>query len=338
MSWPTGLTEWMTYLRRFRRRSAADQALLASIGDIQARTEDIQAALTAIRSRPVPRVALAFEVVTETSTAITQCVELHVLPKDLATSLREERVALARTLRAIQLQLSRLRFVSGIFQTKKFLPAKEQQRIINNVRTHRVCDGETLASIASEELLARDRWPELVELNQLTWPYIGWRSAYPNAVLVQPGEELLLPALDPSSQLIPRPAPTANDAYGIDIDLSMNPGQISVERGDVAVRSGVANVEQAIRLRVLTTRGSLPLHPDYGCGLYRWLGQEGSSDMARLALFDYVRSVLEDPRVTAVNRRTATLDGTTALLSLDAVVTGIESPVRLNAIVPALGG
>ena len=338
MTWPTTITGWLTYLRRFRRRSQQDRILLAGLADIQARTLDIYSALTTTQTQAVPRVALSYEEVRDAAVKISEVVEGMVIPVDLDPELIEERAALRATLRAVQRQLFRLRLVAGIFLSRKVLPTETITRITRGVRSYRVRATDTLASIAATELQSRARWPELVALNDLTWPFIGSRDEYPAARIIEPGEELLLPAEPRGSVTTSTAPPSPADLFGVDIDLSSKRGQVSFVRGDVELIAGVSNIQQAVRHRVLTARGSLELHPDYGSNLYRWVGGQGVPELLRIALFDYLRAVLEDPRVEAINRRSGTLDATTLALTCEATVIGQEQPVRLNVIVPSIGG
>ena len=102
MSWPSTTSAWLTYLRRFRRRSAEDQQLLASLAAIQAGLTDIWSALDAARRAPEPHVAITYDGVRAIIDAIEVAVGDYVRPDDLSPTLYEERVALARTLRAVR--------------------------------------------------------------------------------------------------------------------------------------------------------------------------------------------------------------------------------------------
>lgn len=336
MSWPSTTSAWLTYLRQFRRRSAEDQQLLAALAAIQASVVDVWSALDAARRIPEPHVAITYDGVRATIDAIEVAIDLYVRPENLDTRLYEERVALARTLRAVQLQLCALRTIAGIFLSRKILDATVQRRVVDGVRAYRIRAGETLASIASTQLGNRDRWTELVELNGLQWPYIGDHADYP--AVIAPGEVMLLPSPDAASTVLPSLDPSADDLFGVDLDLTSTPGQVRFSNGDLSLIVGVPNIEQAVRHRIRTARGSLELHPEYGSNVWRWVGVEGVAEVTRLALFDYIRAVQEDPRIQSINRRTATLDGTRLFLALDAVVVGVEQPVRINAILPAIGG
>lgn len=337
MSWPATLTAWMTYLRQFRRRSAEDGVLLAGLADVQSRATEVFNALNATRTRSEPHVALSYEQVRNAIGRISEVVEL-VLPPDLNLDLLEERSALRGTLRGIQRQLAKLRLVAGIFLSRKVLPDPMYFKVTHGVRSYRVRGTDTLGSIAAQQLQDRNRWTEVAALNGLTWPFLGEHADYPTSRIVAPGEELFLPVAQPGSVTTSAAPPNPLDLYGVDLDLTTRLGQMTFSRGDAQLIAGVGNIQQAVRHRVLTARGSLALHPNYGSNIYRWIGGEGAPELLRLALFDFMRAVLEDPRIAKIHARTGALDATTLRLTCDALVVGEEQPLRLNVILPAIAG
>jgi hypothetical protein len=333
---PTTLTAWITALRTRRRSSAAHRRLLAALSDIAARAVAIQAALAAATRTQSVAVALSYEEVRAATAVISVAIGQEVMPADLDPRWREERVALVRVLRQIQRALFQLRFVEGLFLTRKVLRPDAQHRAIAAVRTYTVCAGDTLGTIAAAHLFARERWPEIAALNRLTYPYIADPVDWPNGTVAAPGSSILLPMPHGAGSSVSVPAPSQADLFGIDLDLFR--GSVRFEGGDLRLLTGVANVEQAVHLRTRAGHGELPLHPEYGSRLSAWIGHTGTPEVLQMALLDYMRAVGQDSRVARVIRTSGRIEGDQMRLSVDAMVVGSEKPQKLSLIVPALGG
>lgn len=61
------------------------------------------------------------------------------------------------------------------------------------------------------------------------------------------------------------------DEYGIDVAIGADGDLVVGPTGALALVGDTDNVVQALRLRMMTTPGELPLHPDYGSDLKRRL-------------------------------------------------------------------
>lgn len=163
--------------------------------------------------------------------------------------------------------------------------------------------GDTLAVVAARELGSGNRWPELIWLNGLKPPYITDNPAH-----VVPGVLL-------SGSLIKVPAPGGQStggagdgrAYGRDAAM-VNKRLTATPGGDLAVVSGVDNLSQQLRHRVVTPRGQAIRHPDYGCMIWRLMGR-ANSPIAGFMGAEYVRAALvADYRVAAVTSSAAEID------------------------------
>ncbi len=140
---------------------------------------------------------------------------------------------------------------------------------------HTVSAGETLESIALEELGSADQWYEIAVLNELRAPYISWAGLPGTATI---GSTILIPKSIPT-----RKTAAATDSasaspealYGTDmllyepaasmvgrpvVDLRINPRTTK----DVATIAGVSNLVQATQMRLWTERGAYTLDPGYG--------------------------------------------------------------------------
>jgi phage baseplate assembly protein W len=88
-------------------------------------------------------------------------------------------------------------------------------------------------------------------------------------------------------------------AYGV--GLLLDDGDVVIDGGQPAIVSGLANLAQALQLRVLTPRGTDPLNGNYGLDLSDALTVGLSRDaMKALVRLNLVRTVAADPRVSEV--------------------------------------
>lgn len=153
--------------------------------------------------------------------------------------------------------------------------------------------GDTMQRIALRELGDAKRWVEIVRLNKLRPPYLVDAAEDVRPGVLRTGSRILLPVEQGST------AENGRDAY-LD-DVALTAGVLSVENGDLAIVSGVDNLSQALSHRIRVMKRELLMHEDYGCWVRSLLGQGARPGNARLAEF-YVRSsLLEDPRVAAVD-------------------------------------
>lgn len=178
----------------------------------------------------------------------------------------------------------------------------------------KVGQGDTLQSIAARYMGDARLWRHIAALNKLSAPYISSQSL-PNAVTT--GDQLLIPDFSKSPSrrvshwiLGVDPAAEAEEVYlGRDWKLertAANPGLFdipidtnggSVDGQDV---SGYANLQQAVRTRLMTLRGSVILYKKLG--LQRIVGTGAKVADREIARFRVSSAVKADPRVAAIKR------------------------------------
>lgn len=101
--------------------------------------------------------------------------------------------------------------------------------------------------------------------------------------------------------------------------------QIGIRQGvDLATRSGVDNLEQALLLRFLTPRGALtPLgHPEYGSRLSTLIGELNSATNRNRAKLFVLEALAQEPRIGQV-------------LSVDVSTNRQAAPTRIDIAVSA---
>ena len=185
--------------------------------------------------------------------------------------------------------------------------------------------GDSLQRIALRELGDASRWLELIILNDLRPPYVVDPSQKGDR-LVSPGDKIMVPA------------PGSSVSANLDVDavlgrdLLLTNGRLSASNGDFAMASGIANLAQALSIRVSVDKRELGFHPEFGTWVRALLGDIGGQRSARLAAF-YVQSALkEDPRVQSVDSCIATLDGDK--IAVAATVTPVSGqPAELSLVI-----
>lgn len=167
--------------------------------------------------------------------------------------------------------------------------------------THR---GDDLQAIAAREMGDANRWPELVWINLLRFPFItdDERVAGPGVLL--------------SGALIKVPAPAgvwtdeAETGQVYERDAAIAGRRLVADgNGDLSVVSGLDNLRQQLQHRIDTPRGQARRHPDYGCLVWRLLGAVNGPTAGAMGA-EYIKStLLADYRVSEVESATAEVSG-----------------------------
>lgn len=185
--------------------------------------------------------------------------------------------------------------------------------------THTIEFGDTLQRIATKYKL--DNWQEIALINNLDYPYINDDVSLARDIIDYLhsknikviGDEILVPS---DYEFIPEVINRKNlelQAYGCDLNiishgysaenvLNMETmGElVDNEQGDLKTVEGIENLKQAISLRLMTSKGSLVLHPDYGCDIIKLIGQKRTfSNIIKIKL-EAERQIKMDFRVKTV--------------------------------------
>lgn len=187
-------------------------------------------------------------------------------------------------------------------------------------KTHEVKYAETPQSIAQLEMGDVNGWVRLVEYNQLKYPYIVESLAekkqdpdhwvtYGDTVVI-PQEANLMDDINPNELGNQDKEFIMSLALGRDLAMTTNPQEYNKYgtsdalfemshngHGDILTYWGPDNVKQATIARLMTPRGSLILHPEYGSMLHTLFGKATNEQM-KLISNEIIRTVLTDTRVT----------------------------------------
>lgn len=194
-----------------------------------------------------------------------------------------------------------------------------------------ISQGETLQTIAQKLYHDVSQWRMLANINHLQFPYIvktpQLKKNNPEHLLTR-GDMLLLPGDMRTYQTAeqakieesntPYYQPSYYDTVlGTDIELNIGtdvplPEQLGVIEGngfDLERVTGAENLKQSLINRILTRRGTLLFHPEYGSQLPNMLGKPVNQARLADAANELSRTITTDGRVSKCKVTHASLNG-----------------------------
>lgn len=207
--------------------------------------------------------------------------------------------------------------------------------------------GDTMANLASRYLGDARQWKILAIFNALQPPYISEQNL---PFTLKIGEPILIPNFGKSQRRrtaittlgVSPDAPAEEHFLGTDFlleDTSPNglaDFAVDVEGGSVDLKlvRGIPNLQQGVRTRIRTERGSDILYRNLG--MRRVVGVGVTVIDLEQAQFSVVETVQSDPRIAAVRsiqfeNRAESPDVVT--IDMDAAVRGITRPVKIRTAV-----
>lgn len=185
-------------------------------------------------------------------------------------------------------------------------------------KKHLVVYGDTMQSIAQKETGSVDNWVKIAEYNDLVYPYIveTMQEKMVNLEhLVTLGDTLFIPD---EGNLMDIDTGSLNQrdmdfllglSLGKDLDMTSDTDYYENHgtsdevfalthngHGDLKVASGARNIKQATISRLMTAKGSLMLHPEYGSDLHLMFGKTTIEQMKVISI-EVCDTVLKDTRV-----------------------------------------
>lgn len=210
---------------------------------------------------------------------------------------------------------------------------------MTQLKRYTIQQHDTIHQIARRELGHADQWWVLVRLNSLAFPYVDGSGPSTVPRVLGLGDTLLVPgnANDPRIRQVSAAATGEAKQYevllGKDLALGVTGDLIaSTGSGDWRLEAGLENLLQALRHRLLTRKGELAYHPDYGSHLERHIGQP--LDGVRLAAIRHEvrQTLLDDPRVTRIQEMTVDVQQDHVHIFVHANIIGQNDVVPLNLV------
>lgn len=336
------------------RRVSTASAAMVELEHIIAEGRAIATALADEERGATDRVAVPFARVLSTALAIEAFVASYFDGLDYPPELFD-------ALRAAERGLFDLQVLRRSFADQTRLNAGADSAVMAGTRSlipYQIRQGDTLERIALAFLGDVNRLWEILELNDLVYPFLVTdrdyhppdyepiyqypdylsipyvdRTGIPNGVKVT-GELLWLPA-----DAAVTPGATATfTAFDVELfgrDFRIDEGHLVFDaQGDSPTVEGKDNIIQALRQRLATLKGELVLHPGYGMDRFLAVGIEATRANVVLSGLDVARTVKQDPRVTRVRNLHILFENTTSKADMVVELIGPHREFPLNAVIP----
>lgn len=220
------------------------------------------------------------------------------------------------------------------------------ERTPSGVSYGTVGTGEDIRGIAARLLGSRSRWQILVILNGMIAPYI---DETPSPGVLGPGDTILYPSADgaDSSTVTPSASNAASDnqdtnvnspiqqAYGRDVRLaSLTAGGVETtdlalsQRGDISTVSGIANIDQAIRVKFATEQGELTVHRTFGTKFS--IGKKATPTSLNSFRINTLQTFYSDQRIKDVKNVKFISVGDTLVVDATVILKDTNEPLSLD--------
>jgi len=113
---------------------------------------------------------------------------------------------------------------------------------------------------------------------------------------------------------------------------------IADDKEDIQVVEGVDNFKQAIMARLITERGELERHPNYGCQVMKMAGRPATPALLKLIEFEIAATIRSDPRTIdienlRIERQVDKNDNTGYFATCDIIMIGRDEPIPFDFLV-----
>jgi phage baseplate assembly protein W len=171
--------------------------------------------------------------------------------------------------------------------------------------------GDSLASLAARILGNSGQWMKLVQINNLDYPYLDFSGpngaadpAYAAAGkrVLGAGEALKIPLPSASGTVALSNDPIGTDLqdYQLQVPNPTPPYTPASIPSEESLVGGLTNLSAAIIRRILTPKGRIPWHPEYGSLLPSFLGTPQELTYIESIRAETDRTLAADSRILAV--------------------------------------
>ncbi|MFZ7110431.1 MAG: hypothetical protein ACOWYE_02005, partial [Desulfatiglandales bacterium] len=123
-----------------------------------------------------------------------------------------------------------------------------------------------------------------------------------------------------------------DEIFGIDFELDED-GYLTLDGGDLNAVSGLDNLKQAIRHRIICPYKSIIVHPTYGCALLGVIGEKNTPYVNTLARATVVQAMNMEPRLNRITKFQAETGNDSISIGLTAEVVNENTEVDLNFVI-----
>lgn len=182
--------------------------------------------------------------------------------------------------------------------------------------------GDSVQSMAAKHLGSASSWVDLVKVNGLVYPYFDFSG--PGG---RPGADYAGMAVLGATDSLKLPLPASSGITALPLD-PIGTDYADVPANDGALLGGIENLRAALIRRLLTPKGRIPQHPEYGSFLDAWIGS--SQDMGAVvgARREVIQTLKADPRVSSIESIEVSIEGAT--IKVDSVVKTALGLVSVN--------
>lgn len=170
-----------------------------------------------------------------------------------------------------------------------------------------VAEGDTLLTLAEKHLGSSRYWMALASVNNMPTAY--YRSS---GAPLKAGDTILVPRTNEvvAKSVLSPTQDLSSDRFGQDIYLNPVTGDLELQnQADVRTVRDAANLEQAIRNRLLTRQGESTYFPRYG--LPALIGTKVTAETLGYVASSLNAQLISDPRIVEVDSMTLTDEGDT---------------------------
>lgn len=203
----------------------------------------------------------------------------------------------------------------------------------NGYKVHRVSYGDSIQKIATQ--YGVQDWREIAYFNNLVYPYIVDNlDIAPNGKVAVVGDSVFIP----SNEFINYPKAKEDytmeeQAYGVDLDIYYatddngkarnleERGEMSLDDRDLRLVKGIENLVQQLTIKLSTRKGSLMLHPEWGCNILNMVGTKGTEENLTDMMLMVKEAILEDFRVESISNLSVSKTATS--VTIDCNITPI---------------
>lgn len=172
--------------------------------------------------------------------------------------------------------------------------------------------GDNLLSLASAYLGDSSLWQEIAILNDLDYPFIVPIDYEPFGTekVLKVGQTIHLPVqVNPNS--IIEADKYGDSGLGLDLRVlpktgsiystNMDEGQLQAVNGDLGLSVGIECLRQDLLHRLLTPKGSIPWHPNYGSEISSLIGNKMTPENVELIQVSVQECIYEDDRIEDIS-------------------------------------